>query len=334
MQELIEKFKIFCENLEKTDKIAIVHHSDADGIAAGAIAAKAVFKLSGKKPVFMRSYSYGDKLNEEKIINSLISKGVNKLLIVDLGIDSPEKRFEKVKFLDYCVVIDHHQYKEDFNSKKVLFLNAKFFSEINPSRYAAAKLCYDLFGRLVDISEMDWVACVGIFGDKGEDAWEGFVKETIEKNRATEAKIRKVQNLVSAVSVVTPEKIESIVWELFKADIDACCKEEFQKIFDEFEGEKKKMIEQAKENEKNFKEINLCIYTIKPKYPAIKSDVINELSRRNPNKTIILTELTNQRARFSARRGDFKVPVNKVLQKAIEGIPNSTAGGHIPAAAG
>ena len=38
--------------------------------------------------------------------------------------------------------------------------------------------------------------------------------------------------------------------------------------------------------------------------------------------------------RFSARRQDFKVKVNDLLEEAVEGIPGADAGGHIPAAAG
>lgn len=38
--------------------------------------------------------------------------------------------------------------------------------------------------------------------------------------------------------------------------------------------------------------------------------------------------------RFSARRQDFRVKMNELLEKAVKGIPNASAGGHIPAAAG
>ena len=37
---------------------------------------------------------------------------------------------------------------------------------------------------------------------------------------------------------------------------------------------------------------------------------------------------------FSARRQDFKVKTNDLLEKAVKGFENAGAGGHIPASAG
>ncbi|MDD5148846.1 MAG: DHHA1 domain-containing protein, partial [Candidatus ainarchaeum sp.] len=81
-------------------------------------------------------------------------------------------------------------------------------------------------------------------------------------------------------------------------------------------------------------ELELELYTIKTRFPAIKSQIINDFSNKSPGKTVILWEITGRNVRFSARRQDGKVKVNELLENAIEGIPDSNAGGHAPAAAG
>ena len=47
-----------------------------------------------------------------------------------------------------------------------------------------------------------------------------------------------------------------------------------------------------------------------------------------------MQEMNPDRIWFSARRQDFKVKMNELLEEAVKGIPDSSAGGHIPAAAG
>ncbi len=47
----------------------------------------------------------------------------------------------------------------------------------------------------------------------------------------------------------------------------------------------------------------------------------------------IIQDVGNNDLRISARRQDYKVKMNNLMEKSIKGIPNSNAGGHIPAAA-
>jgi len=45
----LEKFDAFVSQLSKKDRCALIHHTDADGITAGVIAAKAIERITGKK---------------------------------------------------------------------------------------------------------------------------------------------------------------------------------------------------------------------------------------------------------------------------------------------
>ena len=81
-----------------------------------------------------------------------------------------------------------------------------------------------------------------------------------------------------------------------------------------------------------FPDLDLIIYEINPKY-NVKSIIINKLSsEKYPNKTILCLSKHQEKVIISARRQDYKIPINDLLSDAIEDLPGSTAGGHIPAA--
>jgi c-di-AMP phosphodiesterase-like protein len=81
-------------------------------------------------------------------------------------------------------------------------------------------------------------------------------------------------------------------------------------------------------------DIELVIAKVRPKH-GIKSLLINRLSRdKYPDKSLLLMQdLGGVRVLISARRQDFKVPMNDLMEKAIVGLVDATGGGHIPAAA-
>jgi len=61
---LLQRFDELCKSLNAADKVGIIHHGDADGFCSGLIAAKAIERLTGKKPVVVRHYEYGNKRRE------------------------------------------------------------------------------------------------------------------------------------------------------------------------------------------------------------------------------------------------------------------------------
>ncbi|MDD5162702.1 MAG: DHHA1 domain-containing protein [Candidatus ainarchaeum sp.] len=331
---LLEKFGDFCRSLSGRDNIAIVYHNDADGISSAAVTAKAVFKLTQKKPVLVYGFNYRDSA-KGKIIMKELSKKANKLIIVDLATGYYLEKLSEVNFMDAILIIDHHEFDSDLNSEKIVFVHPKFLSKKNPSSYNASKLCFDVFNGILPLEETDWIACIGIIGDNAKKHWLGFLKKTAKRNKATIGEIEELERLVSAVGVMRKDKFREIFWVLFDAKkIQDCMKKEFLEIKQEFEVEKKRLEESAKAGIENFPELELEIYNIKTDFPTIKSQIVNEISNKKPKKTIIVWSVSGNNARFSARRQDGKVQVNRLLEKAIEGIPNSNAGGHIPAAAG
>ncbi|HLD59168.1 MAG TPA: DHHA1 domain-containing protein [archaeon] len=332
---LLARFKKFCSALSAGDNIAIVHHNDGDGITSAAITSKAVLRLTGKKPVFVSGLNYRDSEKESRAVEKLLSYNANKLIILDLSLGYYAEKTREVSFLDSVLIIDHHEFDSIPSSENVLFLHPKFFSKMQPSAYNASKFCFDLFNKILPLKETDWIAAIGIIADNSKKNWLPFLKKTAKRNKLSLAGLERLEKIVSAFCVMKKKKTKEIFSVLFEAenprDLE---RKDLLAVLADFEAEIKKVSRQALESLETVPELGLLIYSIKADFPAIKSQIINDFSNKMPDKTIIIFEVFGKKISFSARRQDGKIQLNRVLQKAIEGIPDSNAGGHIPAAAG
>lgn len=333
-KELLRRFKQFCKGLKPIDRIAILHHSDADGFCSALITAKAIERLTGKKPVVVMPYEYGNKKQLRKAVGLMRKEKVNTLIVLDLGIET-DCLLDSCSFAQ-CLVIDHHRMYRDLNSKKIVFLKAEFFTKHKPSAYVTSKFAFDLFNTVTDVNEFDWLACIGILGDASLKAWKKFVQETLGKRKIPITLLYRLRDLIASVEVLASDKMPELFWQFYNAKKPgSILKSNFQRYLKKFKKEKDSLIGGFEEKAEHFPEIGLYFYTIKAGHRNVKSYVINEISETHPNKTIVLLHCVGGNwVKFSARRQDGKVKVNDLLVKAVKGIPQSTAGGHAPAAAG
>ena len=334
--ELIERFKEAVKKISKDDRVAVIHDADADGICSGVIAAKAI-EILRKKPVDLIYTLQRSEIEiSYKILQMLNANNINKLIITDAAVDQNPEAFKKIEDFAEIIVIDHHKILEDLNPDKTVFIKSQMIRpDIDGSQYPASKLIYDLISDVVNIKHLEWIAAIGVISDASYKTWKEFVDRVLEKynfefkDNIFETEFGKIVSLVSYS--------ESL------KDQNAC----FQSIYNSADPkELKRKIESYEvveheitywvDNHKDFAEfipdIDLIIYELSPKY-NLKSIIINKLSfELYPNKTVIGISKHGERVTVSARRQDFKVPVNDLLADAIKDLPSSTAGGHIPAA--
>jgi single-stranded DNA-specific DHH superfamily exonuclease len=261
---------------------------------------------------------------------------VNILIVLDIGIDSAPHTLREYCAFDKCLVIDHHTMYKDLNSEDTVFLKAQFFTKKDPSSYVTSKFAFDLFSKVTDVKKLDWVACVGIIGDMSLKNWKPFVKKTIQKRKISLTQLYEAEDLIAAVEALADEDLGKLFKAFYKAKrLQDVLKSGLTKYLKRFRKEKAVIVEGFDDKSEKFPELELFIYCIKNKQENLKSYVINEISLMHPNKTVILMQdLGGNRVRFSGRRQDFKVKINQLLVNATKNIPESTAGGHIPAAAG
>lgn len=141
------RFTEFIGSLDEKDIIAVISHmSDLDGIVSAKVITSAV------ESTILKLVDYGD-LNEY-LVKELRAKGVTKIIMSDLNFKKKEFILQLESFA-HLLIIDHHQFGEDFNSEKTVFMNAQGM--------CAAYLSYHLFSKEKNLKNWDWaVACASL----------------------------------------------------------------------------------------------------------------------------------------------------------------------------
>lgn len=318
-----QKLISFISKIKKEDRVCLLSHiADMDGILSAKLGSLIV------KPTMIKLVDY--KEIDNKLAAEIKSNNINFLIITDLMIKDTNFIKEVEKFAE-ILIIDHHSFEQNFNSKRTIFFNAEGF--------CATYLCYYLYSKIKNLEEYDWLVASASVGD-----W-CYIKNAKWLTKVYE---KYGEKYLSDMEGITKSKFFDIVIKLSDAiiylrnknKINDIMKEIGSKYLDignlgiyakEVEDEIKKVILRF-EDEK--KEINDGYYfEFESKY-KLHSSIATTLSKRYLNKTMFIMWKNNNNIEFSARRQDGKVDLNLLLENLIDGFENSTAGGHQKAAGG
>lgn len=335
--DALARFDSIVKAFAGTDRVALCHDLDADGISSGVLAYLGIQRVRGKEPdlVITQPYKTVELLKES--IELLRKNKIQKLVVVDFAFDQKPESIERVEeIVEQILVIDHHKMYAEKDFPKTLIVKPQLVSEIEPSQYPCAKLVYDLFSRHCDLSSHSWVACVGLIGDNQLDKWKEFVGETTRKHNTTAQELWKVMEIISAVEVLAHEKLQELLLFIVHSKSP---KDVLSSRFAKYSARLKKQVDAIYKKFRAEKEVykneELVWFAFKAK-KSIKSAVINKASNElYPDKTLVFVQdRGNGFIDFSARRQDMKVKTNELLENAVEGFEKAGAGGHVPASAG
>jgi len=338
-EEIMKRFKEFISSITKEDIVAVLHHTDPDGVCSGVIAAKLVEKIRGKKIDLRLNQRAGAIPVTESSLEILKQNNITKLIITDLCVDQETSNLKEIEKFAEILVIDHHKIYEDINSEKTVFIKPDFISEKKSSAYPASKFCFDLASEITDMSDFDWIAAVGLIGDCAFLTWVSFIDKVLAKYDMAkdpdifQTDLGKGASLISDAESFDTANVEEAFNVVYTASSpNDLLNSSLQKYRDTVENEISYWKEHLNEFAEFYDDINLIFYMIKSKY-RIKAPLNTRLSIENPNKTILLLqESENNTISISARRRDEKVAVNNLLENAIKGLEGASGGGHIPAA--
>ncbi len=336
----LEKFDAIVKSFSRADRIALCHDLDADGLSSAAVAFNAIKLLRGKGPDLVITQRFKTVQLLPESVELLKRKKIQKLIVVDFALDQkPESIAQAKKAMGpkgQIIVIDHHKKYGAKQPENVFILKPQDFSKIEPSRYPCAKLSYDLFSRHVGLSKSSWLACVGLIGDNQIKKWKPFVKSEARRHKTGIKELLGVMEIISAVEVLSPRKLASLLRLLIKAKGPRqVLKSKFAKYAKLLDGQVKKLYRQFNSEKEIHPEQSLVWFAFKSRH-NIKSAVINRVSNRlYPDKTVIFVQDRGDGyISFSARNQSFKVKTNELLERAVKGFENAGAGGHVPASAG
>jgi single-stranded DNA-specific DHH superfamily exonuclease len=310
-------------DLENSEKIAIISDNDEDGLTA-ALQAKYFFEKNGKKAeVFFYDHVTKDAGIFKReftafLPNLTIFLDLNENFVFDI---LNELNLEIKKF----VVLDHHQGVEIIDDKHdFLVVKPPLFSNIEPSKYPASKMVYDLLGG------KDWQAAIGIIGDSSNTTWENFLLDVEKNNSLEKNSIFELADIVGSVISNRKDLFKELFDLMYSIDNP---KKLFDSKFFEVKKEFDKIIEKElisfKENKEEFKDLDLILFETRK---GLSSKMSNILSQKHLHKLLFVYTKEKYFIKASLRRQDFKIDCNKLAQFCVSGLKGAAGGGHIPAA--
>ena len=339
-KKAVERFKGFVSRLTPFDRVLVLFHGDTDGLCSAVITSRALERLRGRPADLAQPLSYEERTISEEAFKLVKEKKINKVIILDWNVDQDPESVKRLEKKAELLLIDHHKIYRDLNSKRTVFIKAHYLSRKPPSRYPASKMAFDLFSKVVEIDDLDWLALTGVIGDASLSAWKPFAKKTLAKHRwgkkAENSKPDKVSQLITGLEALKKEKLAEAFDRLVKAKKpDEILKSPLKRYAETLDKEIEKWFKQAPKKAEFYPELELVYYAVKSKH-YIKSPLINKMSfELYPRQTVIVVlDQGKPLVKVSARRQDMKVRMNDLLEQAVKDFEKSSGGGHIPAAAG
>jgi len=332
MRALVENFRDFLKSTCLPNaRVAVIHHTDTDGICSGVLAAKIVERFR-KKPV---EFATGIDWHTipDSVIALLKKKRISRVIITDLSADESPKQLAKLAKFARILLIDHHTLHIR-GMKNLTIIKPQLFSSVQSSAYCASKLCYDFGREVVYLSDLSWIASMGIIGDAGYSTWREFVNHSLQKlgfnprKDIWRSELGKAASSISAAMSYNKKNIKLCGRVVSQAESPI----QISAKLEQFANKIRRTIAFNLYKLGKIKPVGeIIFYNVVSKYD-VKGSVATMASFKKPHKTLILYRQTGNMIDISARRQDRKVAVNTLLENVTKGLKNATAGGHIPAA--
>ncbi len=322
-----KRFFDFIGSLSDIDVVALISHTDLDGI----VAAKVVNAVLDANVVMFVNY--------EELTLGLVARlkeqGVTKVVFTDLYIGNKEFLAELERFA-HVLILDHHLASHDWNSAKTVFIKGE-------DGYCAGYLCYKLFSGVQDLTSMDWLvacSCVSDYCHVKPADWltrvyerYGDVFEQQGRYVRMSGPLWDMQDSLSLSIIYYKDDIGGLnnvfntigksfgdIGNLRKCALEV--KLEVERLVSLFEQEKQSFAEGY-------------LFEFVPQFPC-GSMVGTIISGKYPDKTILTFREDAAAGLYhvSARRQDKQKNMCDFLKGLVAGLEDSDAGGHVPAAGG
>lgn len=307
-------FLKFIRSISGKDRVAIISHVDTDGLVSALI----LYHAIGKGRVKHLAFIEPNLTILAKVAKTLGRKRINKVVILDLNIPSPERVLkQRLAFLD------HHPDKCTASRNKVIYKTE--------SHTPVCLAAYELFKP----RELDWFVAIGVISDYCGPYHKVFLagicrkyKVAINSNYLSSYFGRLAKQLFCA-AIHKEDNLQSLFFSLEKmkkpSDIKSLAHYS-SSINRELASTKRYY---KKNMQKLAQDAEFCI--IKPRY-NITSLFASYLADRCAATTYIIGERDNKFVKMSIRRVDCKYDLPKAISRSIVGLKEASGGGHYVAA--
>jgi single-stranded DNA-specific DHH superfamily exonuclease len=313
---------------------------DTDGVCSAKIVFESINRLQKEISDFFPSTS--GNLDDDSLINGLKNAQPDLIIIVD---DELRKNSRITKeFSCNILVIDHHSIQDLPTGKNITYFNPKI--ENNMIYTPACKICFDLFSKIVDINDLDWISAIGIISDSGAIHHKDFLKKVFEKYSQETKKDKDylsdsffgyLGDIINTGKVVKGNDGALMALRILR---DSSTPQDFlenayelRQLCDDVNSYLKEISLDFESRKESYENLDLYFYIFSPKY-KIGSILSTIVSFKHPNKTVIIFSKKSRIISVSYRRQDKLVDMNELARQSVKGLKQAGGGGHIPAAGG
>ena len=320
-----EEFMEFLSGISGEDRVGIITHNDLDGIAS-AVLIDLILKSRGIKVELVSFIGYENEIFI-KVINKINKDKISKLFVTDINADSLNlEDFELLRRKTDLFLIDHHPINPLFKNHKNVIKTESY----DCSSY----VIYDMVKESFNSDSWKFLVCAAMIYDfsyKNPKNLE-FIKNIypdVKEENIMESVPGKISNKITFNLIYFESNLKKVYDMILKMDF---------KNFDKYEKSVKEEIDRTIEKfwkeAEFYPEKNLYFYSCDFNF-NILSVVSSFISVEKPDSIFILATKSKKNKNYmkiSARCQNKSADMNKLMQKAIEGLKNANAGGHVAAA--
>jgi single-stranded-DNA-specific exonuclease len=177
------RFRAVLERMSSDQPVLVLSHNDADGLAAGALLVRGLRQV--RSDVRIRLVGRGENPWSPAVMQDLAREPIGGLIVTDLGV-----RAEPVRPNTPTVLIDHHVPQGLPSDATVI---SGYGLEPTPT---SSLLAYRCLEAVTDVSDLLWLAALGVIGDLGEKA--PFAELTEARSRFGAKLLREATSLINA----------------------------------------------------------------------------------------------------------------------------------------
>lgn len=333
----------YLKNVEKSDKVVIIHHWDMDGISSSAIISKVLEKQRGEPAEEVtipaeRSYHLTGKDHE-------IIDDADKLIVLDFNLKADELE-ELDEQLD-VLVVDHHSFDR---VPDVKFVNPR---EYDKDVYIpCSKVCLDIAADFGLEDELRWMAGLGIIQDFGVDScpevfeklnerYEKYLPEDLtQEELAKNCEYGRYSSVLNIKPYRDSRHFSKLAYQALINSKDLKeleAQEEYRQVYEVYL-EMQDEFEDAVEDYEEEREINrdkmIIFFELESDF-HITSSIATNMSTKTPEWIHLVIQLDEDEANISARCQSGRADLGSLMQKALpkKALENGAeAGGHKKAA--
>lgn len=322
-----DRFVSFIRSMNEDDRVALISHTDLDGLVAAKIVQTVL------NPLVVTFVNYEELA--QPLVDELREQHITRVIFTDLYIGN-EFFLKELESFAQVLILDHHLAQKDWNSSRTTFLKVE-------NGYCAGFMCYSLFSKLTNLQIFEWLVACSCISDychvKPSDwlskvyAKHGDLFEQVGTYVRKTGPLWDMQETLSLAIIYFKERTSGLNHILNSLGAEYGSIGDLARHAEEVKGEVERLVGLFDREKQTFS--GGYLFECDPRFQC--SSMVSSILSGRDIHSIIITLRPDAHLpiyHMSARRQDKQQDMAAFLKKLLEGLEESDGGGHVPAAGG